>query len=128
MRLVEKLRAWRAADARRREYAALSASEREAIARDVGVCEERLAAAVESGRTGAPELKRMLGVIGVDAPRVGALDRRLVRELEATCAGCQAVRTCRRHLDSGTARAVYAAFCPNAPALRGLTEDARRRA
>lgn len=127
MGIVATVRAWRAANARRRDYAALTFCEREAIARDVGVCEERLAAAVESGRSGTPELRRMFGAVGIEAPRDGASDRRLMRDLETTCAGCRAVRTCRRHLDSGTARAVYAAFCPNAPAILELAENARRR-
>ncbi|MBI3512731.1 MAG: hypothetical protein HY060_01460 [Proteobacteria bacterium] len=67
------------------------------------------------------QFRRMLARLGVPESRIA--DRATRNDLIWTCTTCPAGKRCRHWLDAGRTRG-YAAFCPNAAALKRLAAAA----
>ena len=116
---------WRTDRAAAREYENLAPEERNALARDLGLAEDRLSLVVSRGSQGGEELPRLLQAVRADIREIGRSDPDLLRDMQITCSTCAAVKGCRRHLDRGVARLVYQGYCPNAEAIAELSGATR---
>ena len=101
----------------------MSGTDRAAIARDLGLPDGRLEQIVEHGGPPPVELPRMLEALHLDPAQVARKHGGVMRDLEATCAGCDERAQCHRDLDRGIAAGGYKAYCPNAVTLDALLRE-----
>jgi hypothetical protein len=102
------------------EIAALSYDDLAEVASDCGVTPYELIAVVKAGPHGADELKEMLTALELDGNAIEINDRRMMNDMIATCAECDAKGQCRRDLRDGLAADNYAHYCANAETLNEL--------
>ena len=112
---------WLSDRAAARAYETLGPEDRDALARDLGLDQDRLSRIVARGSRAGEELPRLLEAVNVDMGEIGRTDPDLLRDMQVTCSTCSVVRACRPHLDSGVARLVYQDYCPNAETISALT-------
>jgi hypothetical protein len=101
-------------------YVALTREEREALARDAGVPEDRLHDIVCRGPRAGQGLDRLLRMIDLDPAQVTRCYPDVMRDLQVTCSTCALARKCRRDLDRGMSRLVLRTYCPNAGTIKSL--------
>ena len=108
-----------------REFEALAPAEVSSIARDLKLSKSSLRELAT--KDWEPQLLvQMLGALNKKMPPAGDL---LTRDMQAVCSLCRSKGRCNRELSSGTARANYQQFCPNAfnlDLLAGNLPDYRR--
>jgi hypothetical protein len=110
-------------------YGALTREEREALARDAGMPEDRLNQIVSRGTRAGQGLDRLLRMTDLEPAEVTRCHPDVMRDLQVTCSTCALARKCRRDLDRGMSRLALRAYCPNAAtiaALRGRASGQRR--
>ncbi len=122
MRLMEAFGQWRSDWSAQREFLALDRAEREALARDVGVAEDRLERALARGSRAGEELPRLLHALSLDRDVILRRHCGVLRDMQAVCSECPVVRSCRRRLDLGQASETYRAYCPNAETIDALRQ------
>jgi len=110
-----------------RELNALDASQREELARDVGVSEsvfERL-----FGTARNDELERLMYVLELDIRKIPLTNPgSILRDMSIVCSECALASRCQRELRAGSASTNYNQYCPNALTLSALrAEQARSR-
>jgi hypothetical protein len=108
------------------ELGACPPSELDRIAQDVGlsVGELRAIAAAHPGPTELLPLR--LQLLGVDPEFVRGALTGTYRDLERTCAVCEAWRRCARDLAEGDIQAGMESYCLNAASIDALTIDEAR--
>lgn len=110
-----------------RELNTLDKSQREELARDVGVSEsvfERL-----FGTARNDELERLMYALELDIRTVAlANPGSIMRDMSVVCSECALASRCQRELQAGSASRNYNHYCPNAWTLNALrTEQERSR-
>ncbi|GGK51226.1 hypothetical protein [Salinarimonas ramus] len=120
MSVMVDILSWWTGRAREGSVLAMDTTEREALARDLGLGRDALERIAARGPQAGRELHRMLAALRLDPEAVKAREPVLMRDMSATCSTCLTVRACRKHLDRGVARAVYQHTCPNAASLAML--------
>jgi hypothetical protein len=125
MGVASAIERWRNDRAAARAYEKLGVEEREALARDLGLSEERLGRVVARGSRAGEELTRLLDAVDLDMGDIGRHDPDLLRDLQVTCSTCSVVKGCRRDLDAGVGHLVYQSYCPNAETVAELADAAR---
>jgi hypothetical protein len=123
MGLASGLRQWWSDRQAERDFYALSADERAALARDIGVSEQTLGHFIACGSEAGMELHRLLQALSLDPAQVKRQHATLLRSMSMTCATCAAVRECRRDLDAGCASRTFSSYCPNAREINALDQE-----
>ena len=123
MSIAGALRSWWADRQAENEYHALRNSERADIARDLRLSESTLGRILEQGASRPLQLPRMLDALHVDLAEVRRGHPGVMRDLEATCAGCSEHAQCGRDLDRHIAAGGYQAYCPNAVTIDALIQE-----
>lgn len=85
----------------------------EALATDVGINPQMLAAIVRHGASAADDMERLMRALNIDPDAVHCDEPNLYRALQVSCAMCPDKTRCRHELADGTADKNYAHFCPN---------------
>jgi uncharacterized protein DUF6455 len=124
MTLASMIQHWRSNLTASREFAALGTEGRRALARDIGIPIGALADIISHGARSGGTLGEMMDALAVDPEAVRRHDPAILREMQVTCSGCTSARRCRRDLDRGWAPSTFDAYCPNAPTLAALREEA----
>jgi hypothetical protein len=102
-----------------RELDSLDMSQREELARDVGVSEPVLERLFTSVRD--QELERLMYVLSLDERTIKLTNRgAIMRDMSIVCSECAFVSRCQRELQDGTASRNYTEYCPNALTLNAL--------
>lgn len=102
-----------------RELNTLDMSQREELARDVGVSEPVLERLFTSVRD--QELERLMYALSLDDRKIKLTNRgAIMRDMSIVCSECSLVNRCQRELQDGTASRNYNEYCPNAPTLNAL--------
>ena len=125
MNLGNTVRQWQRRWAQTWELEALGREQREALARDIGVPPEMLAALVARGPDAAAELPRLMQALSLDADEIRKIHAALMRDMSLTCSGCTAAVRCRDDLDMGRAAGHFGEYCPNAETLKDMKGEAR---
>ena len=94
------------------------------IARDLCVSPAELDAVVRQGPHASDELPRLLKSLGIDEASLSRTQPVLQRDKERVCATCRQKARGDHDLDAGTSAQHYAEYCPNAPAIEELDEEA----
>jgi len=94
------------------------------IARDLCVSPAELDAVVRQGPHASDELPRLLKSLGIDEASLSRTQPVLQRDMVRVCASCRQKARCDHDLDAGTSAQHYAEYCPNAPAIEELNEEA----
>jgi hypothetical protein len=102
------------------ELAAMSHTERQLLAADIGISEAELWAITPQTSEHADLLDKMIQARGLDPELVRHIFLGAVRDMEATCARCRDVGLCRRELKAGTAGERSHGFCGNAGVIDEL--------
>lgn len=123
MTILEGWKKWRSRQAAIREFNALDAAQRDELARDTAVAANMLAALSVQGPYRGDELRRLMAALTLDAARVKRTRPAVFRDMNVVCSECAVRRRCRNHLDDGTARQSYQAYCPNAATLGALRHE-----
>jgi hypothetical protein len=118
MRVAAAFERWLSDRAAARAYETLGPEDRDTLARDLGLDEDKLRRIVARGSRAGEELPRLLQAVNVDMGEMGRTDPDLLRDMQITCSTCSVVKACRPHLDSGVAHLVYDQYCPNADSIR----------
>ena len=123
MSLATAIRQWQAGWMQARELANLGLEERQALARDIGISEEVLAALVARGPQAGAELPRLMTALGLDPEGAGRSHAALMRDMSVVCTECSESARCRRDLDRGEAEVAFVDYCPNAAELQELRDE-----
>jgi hypothetical protein len=91
-----------------------------ALATDVGVNPQMLAAIVRHGASAADDMERLMRALNIDPDAVHYDEPGVYRGLQTSCALCEDKARCRKELAAGTAAENYAHFCPNHEAMSEL--------
>jgi uncharacterized protein YjiS (DUF1127 family) len=102
------------------ELAAMSHTERQLLAADIGITEAELWAITPHIDDHSDLLDKMIAARGLDPDLVRHIFRGATRDMEATCARCRDVGLCQRELKAGTAAAHSHGFCGNAGVIDEL--------
>ncbi len=94
------------------------------IAGDLCVRPAELHAVVRQGPHASDELPRLLKSLGIDEASLSRTQPVLQRDMVRVCASCRQKARCDHDLDAGTSAQHYAEYCPNAPAIEELDEEA----
>ena len=92
------------------------------IARELMISPRELAGLAWKGPETAKLLQLMLVALGVDASKLAANDKVVLRDLQRLCIACAYKRQCEWDLANGTAAENYGEYCPNAYTLEALTK------
>lgn len=128
MSMATTLRSWWTDRKAETEFNHLGSGERAAIARDVRLPEEMLSRIVEHGGTGRLELSQLLSELGMDEGEIAREHPGVMRDLEATCTGCDGRSRCHRNLERSTAAENFETYCPNAVTIEALLVQKAHRA
>jgi hypothetical protein len=96
------------------ELAAMSRSDLQFLATDIGLTEADLRDVVQQISDHSELMDRMLNARGLNPRDVRLAFRGVIREMEVTCVRCRDVGICRMELEAGTAGRHSHEFCPNA--------------
>jgi hypothetical protein len=124
MTVASMIQHWRSNLAASREFAALGSEGRYALARDIGIPVGELASIVSRSARSGGSLGEMMDALAVDPEAVRRHDPAILRDMQVICSGCTSARRCRRDLDHGWAASTFDAYCPNAPTLAALRDEA----
>lgn len=126
MNLAGVLKQWQARRAGTRRLASLNPNQRGELARDMALPEDVVVRLVARGSRPQDELRSLTDVLGLDMQDIKSSHPGLARDISVACAECVAINRCRRELDTGSARANYHDYCPNAEAFDELRQEAWR--
>lgn len=108
-----------------RELDSLDTSQREEIARDIGVSRGIFERLFKTTRN--DELERLMYALTLDVRKIALTNRgSIVRDMDIVCSECSFARRCQRELDAGSARQNYNEYCPNALTLNALRAEQGR--
>ncbi|MBN8874527.1 MAG: hypothetical protein J0H67_16950 [Rhodospirillales bacterium] len=96
------------------ELAMLAQLDLDHMAADIGVSRADLEQILPRDAEDGLLMDRMMRARGLDPTWIREVSGPLLRDLELTCAHCDATRRCRRELSAGTAAANAHGFCRNA--------------
>lgn len=95
------------------ELSALGDQGLTALASDVGVNAQMLAAVIRHGASAADDMQYLMRALNIDPDAVHYEEPGLYRGLQTSCALCEDKARCRAELNAGTMRDNYTHFCPN---------------
>ncbi len=99
----------------------------EHIARDLGMNSGELTALAEQGPRAAALLSRRLKAVGLDTAALADDEPAMMRYLERTCTCCGSKTACERDFERDRVSGNWREYCPNAPVLDALREEAEGR-
>jgi hypothetical protein len=102
------------------ELSAMSHTDLQLLAADIGMNEADLRAILPRLRDHSELLDKMIQARGLNPELVRHIFSGAIRDMEATCARCPDVAYCRRELKAGTAAKNCHAFCGNARVIDEL--------
>ena len=92
----------------------------EALAEDCGLSPHQLLALVKAGPHAADEMPEVMRALNIDPAEVDYQMRRLFRDMQIACSGCQSKEQCRHDLQRGTIDRTFVEYCKNADSLNAL--------
>jgi hypothetical protein len=104
----------------RNELMNCSAEDVAAIARDLRIRPNEIAALASKGPNAADLLQKLLIALGVDANGLAHDDPLVMRDLQRLCITCGYKRQCELDLASGEMTQNFHDYCPNAYTLEAL--------
>jgi hypothetical protein len=122
MGLAAAIRQWRSSWAHAYELDPLDKYQREALARDIGLSQDVLAALVTQGPQAAAELPRLMYALGLAPERTADKYPAVMRDMSTVCSGCELKRRCRNDIDRGLAPVVQR-YCPNTQTIKALHRE-----
>ena len=126
MTLAGILKRWKSRQTGIRKLVSLNSNQRGELARDLALPEDVVVRLVARGIRPQDELRQLTDVLGLDIREIKSSHPALARDISVACAECVAINRCRRELDTGSARASYHDYCPNAEAFDELRQEAWR--
>lgn len=108
------------------EIRQLDTTEFDRIASELRVSPTDLNELVRQGPHAADELPQMLRVLGIDEETLARTQPLVLRDMERVCALCHHKGECVRDFAAGTAAEHYEEYCPNAPTIDVLNQEARK--
>jgi transcriptional regulator with XRE-family HTH domain len=108
------------------ELRQLNTAEFERIASELRVSPGDLNELVRQGPHAADELPQMLKALGIDEEALARTQPLVLRDMERVCALCHHKGECIRDFAAGTAAEHYEDYCPNAPTIDVLNQEARK--
>lgn len=92
----------------------------EALAEDCGLSPHQLLALVKAGPHAADEMPEVMRALNIDPNEVDYQMRKLFRDMQIACSGCQSKQQCRNDLQRGTIDRTFVEYCNNADSLNAL--------
>lgn len=121
--LVQSLKAYRDYSRRNDDFAALTSSDIELLARDVGVTPAQFRDIVRRGPDAAAELSKLLDALGIDETTLRDKSQVLLNDMRRVCAECNRKAACRKSIRRGTIAQEHVDFCNNAEMIAEAREN-----
>ena len=100
--------------------ASLDQTEIEALAEDCGLSSHQLLALVKAGPHAADEMPQVMRALNIDPDEVDFTMRKLFRDMQIACSGCQSKDQCRRDLTQKKIDKTFLSYRNNADSLNAL--------